>query len=103
MEALKKKTSNRISFFKGIKIAGNAISGAKIAYDKFNRCKNKNTMAFIISATQTIGNVGVNTAFGSVGSFLGSFIPVPFLGTFLGGLAGNYIGDWVNSFYVLDC
>ena len=60
-------------------------------------------MAYIISASQTIGNVGVNTAFGSVGSFLGSFIPVPFLGTFIGGLAGNYIGDWVNSFYDLDC
>ena len=60
-------------------------------------------MAFIISATQAIGNVGVNIAFGSAGSFLGSFIPVPLLGTFLGGLAGNYIGDWVNSFYYLDC
>jgi hypothetical protein len=38
-----------------------------------------------------------------VGSFLGSFIPVTFCGTFLGGLAWNYIGDWVNSFYDLDC
>jgi hypothetical protein len=44
-------------------------------------------MAYIISASQAIGNVGVNTAFGSVGSFLGSFIPVTFCGTFLGGLA----------------
>ena len=60
-------------------------------------------MLLIIPASQEIGNMGVNTAFGSVGSFLGSFIPVPFCGAFLGGLAWNYIGDWVNSFYDLDC
>jgi len=60
-------------------------------------------MSLIISASQAIGNMGVNTPFGSVGSFLGSFILVTFSGTFLGGLAGNYIGDWVNSFYDLDC
>ena len=56
-----------------------------------------------IDASQAIGNMGVNTAFGSVGSFLGSFIPVPFCWAFLGALAGNYIGDLVNSFYDLDC
>ena len=60
-------------------------------------------MSLIISASQAIGNMGVNTAFGSVGSFLVSFIRVSFCGAFLGGLAGNYIGDWVNSFYDLDC
>jgi hypothetical protein len=97
------KIKNRIKFLNYFKYAGNAVSAFIKAKDKISKCKNKSTNAYIVSSAQAFTNVGTNMAFGSVGSFLGSFIPIPFLGTFAGGMIGNYIGEYFNSLYDFDC
>ena len=98
-----KKIHNRIKVFKYFKYAANAFSAFTKAKDKISKCKNKTTKAYFISSAQAITNAGTNIYLGSIGSFLGSFIPIPFLGTFAGGMIGNYFGEYINSFFDFDC
>ena len=42
-------------------------------------------------------------AFSYAGSVLGSFIPIPFVGTIAGAATGNLIGCFVNSLYDFEC
>ena len=42
-------------------------------------------------------------AFSYAGSVLGSFIPIPFVGTIAGAITGSLIGSFVNSLYDLEC
>lgn len=95
--------TDKLNLLKTIKIGGNLFSGSFRAYEKIQKCKNKDSKAILVSTAQAATNVGTNFAFGSIGSFVGSFIPIPIAGTFLGGIVGNYIGDFVNSFYDFDC
>ena len=95
--------TNKLKLVKVFKIGGNLFSGSFRLYEKIKKCKNKDSKAVLVSTAQAATNVGTNFAFGSIGSFLGSFIPIPIAGTFLGGIAGNYFGDIVNSFYDFDC
>ena len=95
--------TNKLNIFKVFKIGGNLFSGSIRFYEKIKKCKNTDSNAILVSTAQAATNVGANFALGSIGSFLGSFIPIPIAGTFLGGIAGNYIGDFVNSFYDFDC
>ena len=37
------------------------------------------------------------------GLILGSFIPIPFVGTIAGAFTGSIIGSFVNSLYDLEC
>ena len=97
------KIKNRIKFFKYFKFAGNAISAIIRRKDKISKCKKNTTNAYFVSSAQAVANVGTNMAFRSIGSFLGTFIPIPFIGTFAGGMVGNYIGEYINSLYDFDC
>ena len=97
------KIKNRIKIFKYFKFAGNAISAIIRTKDKISKCKTNTTNVYFISSAQAVANVGTNMAFRSIGSFLGTFIPIPFIGTFAGGMVGNYIGEYINSLYDFDC
>ena len=57
----------------------------------------------IISTFQGIANVGTNMIFGTIGSILGTFIPIPIAGCLIGGAIGNYLGSLFNSLYDFDC
>ena len=71
--------------------------------DKYEKCKNKDVDAFYKSIVQTMAKVGTNLAFSYTGSVLGSFIPIPFVGTIAGAATGNLIGCFVNSLYDFEC
>ena len=71
--------------------------------DKYEKCKNKDVDAFLNSIVQTGANVGTNMTFSYAGSVLGSFIPIPFVGTIAGAITGSLIGGFVNSLYDFEC
>ena len=90
-------------FFKNLRYVGNVISTITNSISKYSKCQNKDEYAAIISTFQGIMKVGTNMIFGTTGSILGTFIPIPIFGSFIGGAIGNYIGNRINSLYDFEC
>ena len=98
-----KNANNIESVLKSMKIVGNVGSAVFTFKDKISKCKNKDKNAYFIASAQTAANTGTNFAFSTIGSALGTFIPIPILGTFIGGAFGSYIGNKINSLYDFGC
>ena len=90
-------------FFKHLRYFGNAISTVSNSISKFSKCQKRDEYAMIISTFQGIADVGTNMIFGTIGSILGTFIPIPIAGSLIGGAIGNYLGSLFNSLYDFDC
>ena len=89
-------------FFKHLRYFGNAISTVSNSISKFAKCQKRDEYAMIISTFQGIANVGTNMIFGTIGSILGTFIPIPIARSLIGGAIGNYLGSLFNSLYDFD-
>ena len=94
LESLRNKKlnlENKIAFLKPFKYAFNFIEAGTRTYKKLNKCEKRDTKAYLVSTAQAGANVGTNIVLSNIGSFLGSFIPIPFVGTVAGGLLGSYM------------
>ena len=99
-----KEVKNLNSFSKvaySLVIVGESLTAYYTFKDNFEKCKYKDEDAFYNSIFQTGTNVWTNKGF--IIQVLGSFIPIPFVGTIVGAFTGSIIGSFVNSLYDLEC
>ena len=84
-------------------VFGQGISIYNNFQKNYSKCKYKNEDSAGKALFQTGINTITNLGFNRAGAVIGSFFPIPFVGSLLGGIAGNYIGSFVNSQMEMDC
>ncbi len=75
--------NNLDRFAKGFGVVGIAVS----AYTSYEQAKGPTEVR--------VADAAVETGFATAGAFVGSFIPIPVVGSLVGGYVGNLAGSWV--------